>query len=298
MTIGQETSSDVVIAVCTEVGNTVAATAGIILTAFGVIGTGGALVPLLLLSSSILTLMKMIHIKGLNDRKENIRQDAMRKIKESEDSLEKARQTAAMEKKRTLYTALQEKEVGTALALGATTIGAGVLTTSCAASSAAAMGVLHPALSLVALSFAINALVEFYDNVRQWQERVGPTYYYTEDEKRPGALKDKQVAAARNLAISSFVKLLGWSCVVTGGFALAAPFAPWLIPGGLALIAGSHLYNNFFAAVPRVSRSGDYNIDASKPRGWLESFVYRPLGNSCREKVICVDFSNVGLQLL
>ncbi len=266
-------AADTALAIFTEESNTVVATAGCLLTAFGVVGTGGALLLLLLMSSSLLTLMKMIHIKGLNSRKTAIQDTITKKM----------------------YTALRKKEAGTALALGSTTMGASIFMTHSIASAATAMGVLHPGLSLVALGFAINAVVEFYDNVDQWREKVNDKNYYTEEEQESG-LKDKQIAAARNLALSSFVKLLGWSCIVTGGFALAAPFAPWLIPGGLALIAGSHLYNNLFAT-PRAQNTDGYNTDASGSRSCWHSFPDRVMKNSCRGKIIQNDNSNVGLQL-
>ncbi|MCE3238735.1 MAG: hypothetical protein K0R24_1716 [Gammaproteobacteria bacterium] len=266
---------------CTEVGSTVAASAGFLLVAFSVVGTSGALLPLLFVSSSLLTFMKLIQIKSL----------ANRKIKSSTES------------DKEIYTALQKKEVGTVLALGTTTIGAGILTTQSGASAIASVGILCPALSLAALGFAINALVEFYDNVCQWRERVNKEGYYTQEEIRSG-LKGEQIAAARNLAISSFVKLLGWSCVITGGYMLAAPFAPWLIASGLALVTGSHLYNSFFS-VPRVSVYEICDTDDGTEKVKLpDSFNIRVIGNNCRGKKECVwdgqDIipNNVRLQLL
>ncbi|MCC2667468.1 MAG: hypothetical protein K0S63_1384, partial [Gammaproteobacteria bacterium] len=137
--------------------STCSATAGFLLTAFGIVGTGGALVPLLALSSILLIPMKIFHIKRLESRSTRLQNTTTKKM----------------------YTALRNKEAGTALALGVTTLGAGVLSIHSAASAAITMGVLHPALSLMALGFAINALVEFYDNVCQWREVVN-TRYYTE----------------------------------------------------------------------------------------------------------------------
>jgi hypothetical protein len=250
---------DEVVGVATEAGNIGAATAGFLLTAFGVIGAGGTLLPLLLLLSSLLLIpMKVSHIERLDERKTAL-----------PDSTTKQ-----------MYTALRNKESGTALALGATTLVAGALTIHSADSAAAAIGVLHPALSVIALGFAINALVESYDNFCQWRERVSAEPC-VEDEKDEGALRDKQVVAARNLALSSFVKLLGWSCVVTGGFALAAPFAPCLIPGGLALVLSSHLYNNFFA-IPRVEKSDNHEDFYSDARGCHDAFISSIYLNSCR----------------
>ncbi|MCD6039990.1 MAG: hypothetical protein K0S27_1390 [Gammaproteobacteria bacterium] len=255
---------DINVAMLSEIGNTISAPVGFLLAVFGVIGTGTGLLPLCMVASSCITLIKLFHIKGLNDRKELLYYDTPTQ---------------------NMYTALQKKEGGTAMALGATTIGAGVLNTHSAASvvsAAMSVGIVHPALSLVALGFAINALVELVDNICQWRERIKDTTY-TKKENAVD-LQKNQIAAARNLALSSFVKLLGWSCIIAGGFALAAPFTPWLIPGGLALVASSHLYNNFFAA-PRVVSPYDpsfYKNALPPPGGYWENFVGSLQLNSCR----------------
>jgi hypothetical protein len=252
---------DTFVVIGAEVSSTIASLAGFLCVAFGVVGTGGALVPLLLASSSCITLLKTIHIKGLSDRKKDQRLPSTKKI----------------------YDELQNKEIGAGLALGVATIGGGVLTTHSAASAAATISVLHPALSLLALGFAINALVEFYDNIHQWQEKVNDKNnksYDLEDveDVEAAALENQEVAAARNLAISSFFKFLGWSCVVTGGFALAAPFAPWLIPAGLAVVAGSHLYNNFIT-VYRTPATESYEQDAQQG---CAKYFFPLLANSSR----------------
>jgi hypothetical protein len=67
---------------------------------------------------------------------------------------------------------------------------------------------------------------------------------------------------------------------VTSGFALAAPFAPWLVPVGLALVAGSHFYSNFFAA-PRVIKQNDNN-DNFQASGCWDVFASSLELNSCR----------------
>jgi hypothetical protein len=257
--------SDEVVVLSTELGSTVEATAGFVLMAFGVIGTS-TLLPFLVKCSLLVASMKFIHTLGLKYRIDNNEFNSL--------------------SSRKIARALQIKEAGSGLVLFMTTAPADFIASH--SGSFAAIGVSNPALSLIALGFAINAFIEFYDNFCQWQERKKFLSLLSletkETEKIDTSLLDdrdkeivvgankslakadiflkklrireaeKEMAAAGKLALSSFAKFLGWSCVVTGSFAFAAPLATLWISGGLALVASAHLYNNFFAA-PRINDS-------------------------------------------
>ena len=229
--------SDEFVVCATEIVSTAAATAGFLLTAFGVIGVS-ALFPYFLACSTAMILMKGMHVGGLQIRKQESKNESVKKI----------------------MNALQNKEVFTGVAFGSSMVGASVLTTHSAVSVtiSAVSGMLYPAQGLMALGFAINALVELYDNLYQWRElraleRTAGSNLTREGYQQPIAAKGK-------LAFSSLIKFLGWSCVITGSFAFALPLATLLISGGLAFVTSSHLYNNFFA-VPRVISTGKKDDD-------------------------------------
>jgi hypothetical protein len=220
----------------TEIGSTVAATAGFILTASGVIGVG-SLFPFFLICAVGMTVMKGMHVVGLHERK-------------------KGKQKEEQKRDKKIMDAVQNKEIFTGAAFGTTMVVASVLTTHPAvyATLSAASGLLYPAQGLIALGFAIEALVEFYDNLCQWQElraweaKADPKIqeYEKEGYRQPSA-------ATLKLALSSLLKFLGWSCVMTGSFAFALPLTTLWIAGGFGLVAISHFYNNFFAT-PRIKK--------------------------------------------
>ncbi len=229
-------STDDFVVHTTELGSTVGATAGFILTVSGVIGTG-PLLPLLLICSVAMTVLKGMHVAGLQKRKQEKEEDTTNKK---------------------IMEAVQNKEIFTGAAFGITTVGASFLTTHPAVTVSAASSVLYPAQSVIALGFAINALVELYDNVCQWQELRA--LEASNNPKVYGEYEQSSKATGK-LALSSLVKFLGWCAVMTGSFTFALPLATLLVSGGLALVAGSHFYNNFFA-IPRIivkeEKDGDF----------------------------------------